>query len=112
MKHLTKLILLFIFLLPGCTHMMVNKALKEMRTTFDSVMGLSTEEIIIKLGAPQQIDHIGNLQIYHYYKDYGSRTNIFANQGYGAGRSWQSYDKAEITFKNDRAISWKGYVQR
>lgn len=114
MKNLIKLVLLLkiIIFLPNCRQIAVYTASKEMKTTFDSVMGCTTEEVIIKLGAPQKIDNIGNLQIYHYYKNYGTSSNVFVYDRYGTGSVWQSYDQVEITFKNDRAISWKGCVQR
>lgn len=113
MNNLIKLVLISsITFLPGCRHLVVKQALNQMKTNLENVMGLTTEETIIKLGAPHKIENIGNLQIYHYYQDYGICNNIFATETYGAGNTWQSYDKSEITFKDDRAISWRCNAQR
>lgn len=74
----------------------------------------------MRLGTPQNIQNIGEFKIYNYYQTYGMRSNAYANayagafnaNAFGGGNTWESYDKADIIFKNGRAISWKGYVQR
>jgi len=86
-----------------------------MEYTFNNLIGLSEEEVIVKLGAPQKIDKIDNLKIYHYYKSYGFRTRVavhpYRHRVYG-NRTWETYDQAQIIFKKGIAIGWNGNVQR
>lgn len=106
----------------GCAHIAVSQAQKKMKKTFDSLMGCLEEEIVVRVGVPQNIQHIGNLKVYQYHHSYGTRTNAYANaaayanpysvSAFGNSSAWESYDEAEVVFRDGRAISWKGYVQR
>lgn len=116
MKSKILLLLCCLPLLAGCAHIAVAQAQKEMQSTLDSLMGCSEEEVIILLGVPQNIQNIGELKVYQYRQSYGTRTNAYANAigtaTIGNANVWESYDTAEIVFKDGCAISWKGYVQR
>ena len=98
--------------LPGCAWLAVREAKARMQTTLDSLMGLTEADVVIKLGAPNGVQNVGGLIVYHYYQSYGMRTNIYANGLCGASNVWESYDQFDIMFKDGRAVSWKGYVQR
>lgn len=116
MKNKILALLLYLPLLTGCAQIAVKNAQEQMTIKFDSLMGNAEENVILSVGAPQSIDNIGELKIYHYFQSYGMRTNAFANaqngSAFGAGNAWESYDKVDVIFKNGKAISWKGYVQR
>jgi hypothetical protein len=119
MKMLLYILMLSLSLCAGCTSpavLAVQKAQKEMQSTFDGAMGYSEEEVVMKLGPPQNIQNIGELKVYHYYQSYGMRSNAYASaissSAIGVGNAWESYDKADVVFKDGRAVSWKGYVQR
>lgn len=51
-----------------------------------------------------------------YYQSYGIPSNGFASalsyNAFASGNAWEAYDKADVIFKEGRAASWKGYVQR
>lgn len=116
MKNKILILLLCLPLLTGCAQIAVKKAQEQMTITFDSLMGRTEEGVILSVGAPQTIDNIGELKIYHYFQSYGMRTNAYANaqngSAFSAGNDWESYDKVDVIFKDGQAISWKGYVQR
>jgi hypothetical protein len=112
---LLSILSLFLFI-TGCQSMAVSKAQNQMQTTFEPLMGHSEEDVVMQLGAPSNVQHLGELTVYHYYQSYGVRSKAYANtaysSGYGHSKSWESYDQAEIVFKDGRAVKWKGYVQR
>jgi hypothetical protein len=94
----------------------VKKAQICMETTYNKVIGLTEEDVVIILGAPQKIEEIGSLRIYHYYQSYGVRSNAFSDDGWrGVSKTtetWESYDKVQVIFKDGKAIEWKGNVER
>lgn len=91
--------------LAGCSQVSITQAQKEMNATYEPLIGCSEAEVIMEIGAPASIDRIDDLTIYKYHKIYG-----FSSK-FGGGFDI-AQDKAEIVFKNGRAISWRGTVQR
>lgn len=115
MKKLLIILFPVLLTLVGCAAWQVKKAKERIATSCESLMGHSEEDVIIKLGAPQEIKKVGDLTIYHYYKSYGTCTTTNLNGDYfvtANTSTWESYDKFEIVFKNGHALSWKSSVQR
>lgn len=94
-----------ILVLGGCSQVAITQAQKEMNETYEPLMGCTEEEVIVKVGAPASIQRIDGLTIYKYQKIHGFSGNF-------SGGFDIAQDKAEIVFKNGRATSWKGQVQR
>lgn len=92
------------FLFSGCANIAAKRGINQLEETCNKLLGCSEEQVIIQLGVPKSIQEIGELKSFKFKQSFGLRTNA-----YGA---WESYDDVEIIFKEGRAISWKGYVQR
>lgn len=117
-----KYLALFLFaviglFLGGCRELQVSQAKEQMQTTYDSVMGLREDDVIARLGAPQDVKQITeHIKVFYYNQSYGTRSNAYANANrfgaYGSGQSWEAYDQAQVIIKDGVADSWKGYVQR
>ena len=94
----------------------VKKAQICMENTYNKVIGLTEEEVVIILGAPQKIEEIGSLRIYRYYQSYGVRSKAFSDTMWSGvsetTKTWESYDQAQVIFKDGIAIEWKGNVER
>jgi hypothetical protein len=99
------------FLFVGCATQQ-EKAYKRIQCTCESLMGCSEEEVALELGAPQNIQNIGDLTVYQYYKSYGSRSYVNAYSLCGEIHTWESYDKIEIFFRDGCVINWKCSVKR
>jgi len=113
MKKFILLIVFSVIMLPGCgTFIQEQHAKRKMGRTLDNLMGQTEEAVIIALGSPKKIENIAGLTVYHYYKSYGTRSNVYIGDYYGAQDVWETYDRFEIIFKDGRAINWKGSVKR
>ena len=117
MKIKLLLLLLCPLFLPGCGPFIQERiAKRKMSHTLDNLMGHTEQEVVIELGAPQEIKEIAGLTVYKYYKSYGTRTAVSTDEmntfTHGTKKVFESYDKFEVMFKNGRAINWKGSVQR
>ncbi|MFA6263385.1 MAG: hypothetical protein WCW33_02760 [Candidatus Babeliales bacterium] len=120
-KNKAFFLLLCLPLLVGCAAQQERAAKKSIERTCTNLMGCSEEEVALELGAPQSIQNIGTLKVYQYHKSYGTRTSKDGYvtkwdsgglSGFGTERSWEAYDKIEVFFMDDRAISWKCSVKR
>lgn len=113
----TKFLLSFccLSLLVSCSHKFSStekaeiKAEEEMKETYEGIMGCTEEEVVLRLGAPKEIQYIGELKIYKYRKIY---EEVAKPQFMGGFEFKSVYDYAEILFKDGRAFSWKGEVKR
>lgn len=110
-------LIIAIIFLTGCATMQVNKAKKQLDAKLNPLLGRTKEDVVLAVGAPNSIDTIGEIEVYHYYQSYGTRANAaaYSPNKYSAaarGQSWEAYDKFNIYFKNGIAIKWDGYVQR
>lgn len=116
MKKLLLVLLIPVLLtLTGCVSWQVKKAQERMNVTFNALIGSTEEDVVLKVGMPQNIQTVGELKVYSYHKSYGTRSDSytnFYNGAYGSSSIWESYDKVDVMFKNGRVVSWKGDVQR
>ena len=110
---------LFIVLLVGvygCAHMAVERAKQDTANRINPLLGKNTEEIILALGMPTNTASIEGMEVWTYYRSYGSRGNVNAN-AYGTGvsgdgQTWESYDKITLYLKEKKFIKWDAYFQR
>lgn len=112
MKRLLFLLIPILLTLTGCAAIQVKKAQERIESVCNSLMGKTEQEVIVALGAPQKFENISGLTVYHYYKSYGTCSNIYTNYTFGNVQSWEAFDKFDLVFKNGRAISWTSDVQR
>jgi|WetSurMetagenome_2_1015567.scaffolds.fasta_scaffold1020277_1 hypothetical protein len=114
-------LLLCLPLLVGCAAQQERAARQHIQRTCENLMGCSEEAVALELGAPQNIQKIGKLKIYQYYKSYGTRSSkdgyittwdSGSVSGFGAAKNWEAYDKIEVFFRDGHAISWKCSVKR
>ncbi len=117
MKIKLLLLLLCPLFLPGCGPFIQERiAKRKMSHTLDNLIGRTKQDVVIELGAPQKIEEVAGLTIYKYYKHYGTRAEVSVGEGdlftHGTKRILESYDEFEIIFQNNRAVNWKGSVQR
>lgn len=105
----------FVFLLSlpllfvGCGRQEQN-AYKVMKEKFDQIIGCTEEQVLSRIGAPQNILTTGDIKIYQYKKQLGqkARFQLFTfEQEYKA-----IYDETDVIFKNGRVIEWKGSARR
>lgn len=99
------ILICLILALTGCSQVAINQAQKKMNETYEPLIGCTEEEAVIKIGAPLSIKKIDDLTIYQYHQIHGFSQKFGGDLGI-------DQDQAEIVFKNGRAISWKGSVQR
>lgn len=116
-KIIRAFLVISLFFINGCRQMQVNEAKQQMQERLDASMGKTKDQIILDVGAPNEIAKIGSFEIFKYFQSYGSQSNAFANTignsgAYAAGKTWEAYDKFDIYFKNNVAVKWDGYVQR
>lgn len=101
----------------SCKSIAVNIAKKEMEHTYNSLLGHTQSEVIAKLGAPTDVQHVDGYEIYHYHISYGinssGHTYYSGYNSFGGASTWESYDDTQVVFSSDGiVVSWKGYVQR
>lgn len=106
-----------LLLIGGCSHLALKRGLEEMSATFNPILGETEESVILTIGVPISVEDYGKLKVYRYYKSFGQRSNDFLNAFGGSAQyqttqTWEAYDTVDIVFKDGKAISWKGYVQR
>ncbi len=113
------IILIFLplcFLFFGCAQMMANKAVTQMQAGINNAVGCTEAEVIRILGAPQKIEDIGNMRIFHYYQSYGTQSkgfvNTFNSGGFGKAQTWESYDHVQFIFENGYVVGGKANAQR
>ena len=71
MKNKSLFFVIALPLLIGCATQQ-ERAFKKIQCTCQNLMGCSEEEVALELGAPQNIQNIGKLKVYQYYKSYGT----------------------------------------
>ena len=96
--------------------MQVAQRTKQLNAQMNPLLGKTTEDVILTLGAPREVVTIGGFEVYKYYQSYGNKAQTFvAPNNYGVGgsaRSWETYDTINAYFKNGIMVKWDGYVQR
>lgn len=112
MKKLLIILIPILLTLTGCAAIQVKRAQERIETVCNSLMGRTEQEVIVAIGAPQNIENISGLTVYHYYQSYGTRSNIYTDYTFGNLQTWESFDKFDLVFKNGRAISWTSNVRR
>ncbi len=122
MKDLRAFVAFLIFLIPltGCASFIqgyqVAKSQNEISSKMNALMGRSSQDVVLALGAPTQIQSVAGIEVYKYHQNYGTRTQASAvpNQYIvnASANSWESYDSVNVYFKNGVMIKWDGYVQR
>lgn len=112
MKRFLFLLIPILLTLTGCAAIQVKQAKERIELVCNSLMGRTEQEVIMKLGAPQNIEHISGLTIYHYYESYGTRSNVYADSYFGNAQTWEAYDKFDLVFKNGQAVTWTYNVRR
>lgn len=112
MKKLLFLLIPVLLALTGCAAIQVKKAQERIESVCNSLMGRTEQEVIVVLGAPQKIENISGLTVYHYYQSYGTRSNIYSDNTFGNIQTWEAFDKFDLVFQNGQAISWKSNVRR
>ena len=106
--------------LTGCASMMqgmqVSHAKNDMQKRLDPLVGHSANDVVMTLGAPTGTDRLGDFEVWHYYRSYGTRTaaSVTPNPYYTNGRAavWEAYDKFDLYFRDGVMVKWDGYVQR
>ncbi len=115
-KNLSIMCVFFFSMISGCRQLQVSQRQHELDARMSPLMGKTTEDVVLTLGAPQSVATVGGLEVYKYYQSYGSRTQAaVAPNPYlvtGNARSWEAYDTINVYFKNGVMVKWDGYVQR
>jgi hypothetical protein len=115
-KNLSIMCVLFFSMISGCARLQVSQRKHELYALMDPLLGKTTEDVVLALGAPQSVATVGGLEVYKYYQSYGSRTQAaVAPNPYlvtGNARSWETYDAINAYFKNGVMVKWDSYVQR
>jgi hypothetical protein len=69
------------------------------------LVGKSPEEVVLEIGAPTEIQQIGQLTVYRYIKDFGYRnTGFVTRQGFAGGRSTREMDIRDLFFQDNKLI--------
>jgi hypothetical protein len=100
----------------SCAHVQVQQRQNEIKALIDPLLGKSRADVVLALGVPTSTKVIGGLEVYQYYRSYGTRSNaLIAPDPYlttAAARSWEAYDIINTYFKDGIMVKWDGYVQR
>jgi hypothetical protein len=88
-----------------------------MEENLNALLGKSKEYVVLQIGSPTKTEYIAGMEVWTYYKSYGTSSNAYANYNdyggaYGVGNQWEQYDLARLYFKDNVLIKWDGYVQR
>jgi len=96
--------------------MAVQRRLTEIEARVNPLVGSTKEQVILELGVPTRMETVGAIEVFRYYRSYGSRSKVFLAPGdylaTGGGRTWEAYDIVNIYFKNGIMVKWDCFVQR
>ena len=102
----------------GCARMAVSKATAGYETLLNPAIGTATkQDMLMKLGPPTKRDTIEGIEVWTYYRSYGTRGSAWVSPGQylttGGGHRWETYDSINLYFDSSGTLKkWDGYIQR
>ncbi len=93
---------------------------RRINETFSPLRGKSKKDVVLRIGAPSEIQKVDPLEIFIYFNGKGSRTetrgSVYATQ-YGAfgnksSRTYDRYNLVRCYFENDKLIKYDYDVKR